>query len=165
MVYVSTHSRAEAAALALIITIYKDGGFQHTAARRRLPVTVFHHQNWRRRFNTQPRGGGCLHITVAVRPGELVSTHSRAEAAATHIGQAPSPSGGFNTQPRGGGCKWLIKPTCTCACFNTQPRGGGCIHTAQRVFAISCFNTQPRGGGCSLPKKVRKISVLNIVFR
>ena len=28
-----------------------------------------------------------------------------------------------------------------------------------------CFNTQPREGGCSLPKKARKISVLNTAFR
>ena len=35
---------------------------------------------------------------------ENVSTHSRAEAAASHDGERPQNWGCFNTQPRGGGC-------------------------------------------------------------
>ena len=33
------------------------------------------------------------------------------------------------------------------------------------VAARKSFNTQPHEGGCSLPKKARKISELNTVFR
>ena len=56
---VSTHSRAEAAAV--------DRGFNATGALG---------------FNTQPRGGGCS-LTPLIEVKDLtVSTHSRAEAAA-----------------------------------------------------------------------------------
>ena len=77
---VSTHSRAEAAAQIVFLTI-KAIWFQHTAARRRLragsgPECIFCCC-----FNTQPRGGGCITTSYLCREGE-VSTHSRAEAAA-----------------------------------------------------------------------------------
>ena len=49
--------------------------------------------------------------------------------------------------------------------FNTQPRGGGCLLKNVVVKEEQNFNTQPRGGGCALPKKARKISRLNTVFR
>ena len=99
--------------------------FQHTAARRRLPLvdgalsmklTVSTHSRAEAAaisrfryiprasgFNTQPRGGGCKGY-LPRQPGRVVSTHSRAEAAA--------------------GSK--IAPQCNPSCFNTQPRGGGC---------------------------------------
>ena len=50
-------------------------------------------------------------------------------------------------------------------CFNTQPPEGGCCKIAVRYWLIEGFNTQPPEGGCSLPKKARKIIVLNTVFR
>ena len=100
------------------------------------------------RFNTQPRGGGCLkpknqnkilllfQHTAARRRLQLlyynkqqldnVSTHSRAEAAAFTI----------------------KSPRCRKNCFNTQPRGGGCIVDSILLKISQCFNTQPRGGGC-----------------
>ena len=56
----------------------------------------------------------------------MVSTHSRAEAAA----QA------------------FVLPTPLAPCFNTQPRGGGCGRKRNRGSGKRCFNTQPRGGGC-----------------
>ena len=56
--------------------------FQHTAARRRLPVEVVKKVYFTERFNTQPRGGGCLLATGRFRERDWVSTHSRAEAAA-----------------------------------------------------------------------------------
>ena len=78
-------------------------GFQHTAARRRLLHSRGMAASGFPRFNTQPRGGGCRDIEdwIAER---LVSTHSRAEAAAAVDS---------------------VK-ICTPLCFNTQPRGGGC---------------------------------------
>ena len=54
---VSTHSRAEAAAL-LLTSHALFTAFQHTAARRRLRFPVGAAFTWAR-FNTQPRGGGC----------------------------------------------------------------------------------------------------------
>ena len=55
--------------------------FQHTAARRRLPIGL-----------------------MLLQPTASVSTHSRAEAAATARLQAERNGNCFNTQPRGGGC-------------------------------------------------------------
>ena len=56
----------------------------------------------------------------------LVSTHSRAEAAADII----------------------LSSLLLFIGFNTQPRGGGCHHTRARSHYSLSFNTQPRGGGC-----------------
>ena len=56
--FVSTHSRAEAAAVALTAFLIFSSG-----------------------FNTQPRGGGCAAL-AAFLLSAVVSTHSRAEAAA-----------------------------------------------------------------------------------
>ena len=56
---VSTHSRAEAAAVSEGGIFTKVYWFQHTAARRRLlPISLFLFIF--QCFNTQPRGGGCL---------------------------------------------------------------------------------------------------------
>ena len=114
----------------------------------------------------------------------MVSTHSRTEAAANtkrclmrhrkfqHTAARrrrlrATVWSCFNTQPRGGGCNHNLYWSGYCIeCFNTQPRGGGCARSLSFArLQYPCFNTQPRGGGCSLPKKARKISVLNIVFR
>ena len=77
--------------------------FQHTAARRRLPLTVILSVLHVISFNTQPRGGGC-------------NPSKRTESARQ----------GFNTQPRGGGCINPISSMPRGRSFNTQPRGGGC---------------------------------------
>ena len=49
--------------------------------------------------------------------------------------------------------------------FNTQPPEGGCQARKDQKEGVYGFNTQPPEGGCSLPKKARKISALNTVFR
>ena len=101
---VSTHSRAEAAAVMTCLSHFRKDKFQHTAARRRLHVWISTQIALMARFNTQPRGGGCPKVrtdaakrhmfqhTAARRRLQLrrwltaasreVSTHSRAEAAA-----------------------------------------------------------------------------------
>ena len=77
--------------------------FQHTAARRRLlfllllPLGYFSFNTQPRGggcftpcfyrvakmgFNTQPRGGGCIYDLADLVGASVVSTHSRAEAAA-----------------------------------------------------------------------------------
>jgi len=78
---VSTHSRAEAAALQKENTTGTRQKFQHTAARRRL-----------------------LDIAHPELLQQIVSTHSRAEAAAMKELITALKNYGFNTQPRGGGC-------------------------------------------------------------
>ncbi len=78
---VSTHSRAEAAADQLACYIVHSR-FQHTAARRRLPRFGMSCIRPMGGFNTQPRGGGCLALFLPCLIATLVSTHSRAEAAA-----------------------------------------------------------------------------------
>ena len=145
---VSTHSRAEAAA---------DLGYSHLTHKLC--------------FNTQPRGGGCTnknnrpcyssmfqHTAARRRLPSIstpfifktsVSTHSRAEAAATSASNISSNNKCFNTQPRGGGCfsqhTAINRAT---VCFNTQPRGGGCSCSPRQPTSCCRFNTQPRGGGC-----------------
>ena len=56
-------------------------------------------------FNTQPRGGGCLKDFISPKKQDIVSTHSRAEAAARHQSSKTIGTFRFNTQPRGGGCQ------------------------------------------------------------
>ena len=78
---VSTHSRAEAAA-SIIIQSSQSSAFQHTAARRRLRLilpcvyteSMFQHTAARRRLLATQNNG---------YPFNNVSTHSRAEAAAS----------------------------------------------------------------------------------
>ena len=100
--------------------------FQHTAARRRLhtpchnwiAIMMFQHTAARRRL---PNFTSVKAVKI------LVSTHSRAEAAATFVFSYDHIHNSFNTQPRGGGCK-ARKTKANCGQrFNTQPRGGGCV--------------------------------------
>ena len=55
------------------------------------------------RFNTQPREGGCM-TTMAQWICWIVSTHSRAKAAAPRSLRNIICIVRFNTQPREGGC-------------------------------------------------------------
>ena len=125
--------------------------FQHTAARRRLHLSLrdisslscFNTQprgggcrmtattaTFTHCFNTQPRGGGCSWLFY-FPPLRRVSTHSRAEAAALSLFVSNKPFLSFNTQPRGGGCRQAISQAYNKRGFNTQPRGGGCELTQQ----------------------------------
>ena len=106
--YVSTHSRAEAAALTLLTCLFAHR-FQHTAARRRLPLNNGDNRQSINCFNTQPRGGGCFNSVRVL----------------------PCPSC-FNTQPRGGGCLGTSTIRIRSGGFNTQPRGGGCLRDCRR---------------------------------
>ena len=123
--------------------------FQHTAARRRLlkisnvqiAAIPFQHTAARRRLRQQ---------NILINYYGKVSTHSRAEAAASFNFKNTCVFFCFNTQPRGGGCK--MKNTeilLTIKRFNTQPRGGGCFCFGLGFVDFPRFNTQPRGGGCS----------------
>ena len=168
--YVSTHSRAKAAAPHLL-------GFPSTRttvsthSRAKAAASLPQDQQMAYfSFNTQPREGGCLRTTT---PSMSMSR--------------------FNTQPREGGCKVCNKRKSEVMGFNTQPREGGCsflaiyttpflsfqhiaarrrlpsnvasalsnilvsTHSRAKAAAFSyilfylrcgCFNTQPREGGC-----------------
>ena len=122
---VSTHSRAEAAAFG---GIYVGVGlWVSTHSRAEAAADLgYSHLTHKLCFNTQPRGGGCTnknnrpcyssmfqHTAARRRLPSIstpfifktsVSTHSRAEAAATSASNIRSNDKCFNTQPRGGGC-------------------------------------------------------------
>ena len=107
---VSTHSRPKAAAVNSVIPTSFVFGFQHTAARRRLPPTIgtmppllgFQHTAARRRLQSKAskiKSKSWFQHTAARRRlhrlnfkqsiHDLVSTHSRAEAAAP---KSPKPT-------------------------------------------------------------------------
>ena len=96
--------------------------------------------------HSRAEAAACHNSTHIFR--QLVSTHSRAEAAAWNAWSLTTISPSFNTQPRGGGCRivWLFDSEKQS--FNTQPRGGGCWSSKSQSFSCRRFNTQPRGGGC-----------------
>ena len=144
---VSTHSRPKAAAPPPILfpleircfnTQPPEGGcghfhlnprhiqrFQHTAARRRLPLRLLLLPT-RHSFNTQPPEGGCREASKEIATTVLVSTHSRPKAAADRY----------------------VRSQCAKHCFNTQPPEGGCITIFSFLLSNTCFNTQPPEGGC-----------------
>ena len=99
---VSTHSRAEAAAQTIE---HQDHFqlFQHTAARRRLRFINAFACAWGEFQHTAARRRLLVTTTLILRSA-LVSTHSRAEAAACRMLFKFIDTTGFNTQPRGGGC-------------------------------------------------------------
>ena len=76
-------------------------------------------------FNTQPRGGGCIEQFRA-KVIIIVSTHSRAEAAANSSRVTPI-TGDVSTHSRAeaAACFGLLIDFEVIS-FNTQPRGGGC---------------------------------------
>ena len=103
LLYVSTHSRAKAAAIKLSWHYQVLKPFQHTVARRRLRICCvmcalkpkFQHTVARRRLLKY------FHDSIVLY---VVSTHSRAKAAAKPLLQHHLLSCSFNTQSREGGC-------------------------------------------------------------
>ena len=150
MRFVSTHSRAKAAASSLtkstqcisrFNTQPREGGcvqsvfldntpiqFQHTAARRRLLNSMFNHSSYNPSFNTQPREGGCDLAYIGNILIAWVSTHSRAKAAA------------FVTT--------MVSPSLTFQ--HTAARRRLLIKNSFIIFKFLSFNTQPREGGCKV---------------
>ena len=121
--------------------------FQHTAARRRLP-DLTRPGRGRKRFQHTAARRRLLYSCVAEKCPTVVSTHSRAEAAALALLARAFFLRCFNTQLRGGGCSFNQILSGVPKRFNTQPRGGGCGSISTHPAGIKCFNTQPRGGGC-----------------
>ena len=78
--WVSTHSRAEAAAKASSFTNRETGVSTHSRAEAAAPLLMLAFpMSWS--FNTQPREGGCVFGPDGRLIFDSVSTHSRAEAA------------------------------------------------------------------------------------
>ena len=103
---VSTHSRAKAAACLISVKHSGIAGFQHTAARRRLPARTTT-PSVKDPVSTHSRAKAAAQ---AIGDGKIktpVSTHSRAKAAAYFIDSLFGVSQCFNTQPREGGCNRL----------------------------------------------------------
>ena len=141
---VSTHSRPKAAERGQNLKPPKNG-FQHTAARRRLPDRL-HRLRYSHSFNTQPPEGGWKCLKGLLIRG-WVSTHSRPKAAVLVLNpQTGATDVSTHSRPKAAGIP------------NHKSRGGRPVSTHSRPKAavvnhminllILCFNTQPPEGGC-----------------
>ena len=120
--------------------------FQHTATRRRLPVSfrsssyqhLFQHTAARRRLPLQPRPSffaGWFQHTAARR---------RLRTSTATTGKSKS----FNTQPPEGGCRQAHKLRLqTFVSTHSHPKAAA-KHAGRRQRQQRGFNTQPPEGGC-----------------
>ncbi len=164
---VSTHSRPKAAGCKCARAKSITKSFQHTAARRRLPITTTC-CGWLSSFNTQPPEGG-WDIEYCRVEGTMVSTHSRPKAAGPPTVRAACMSLFQHTAAR----RRLLAAYTPCLFrtglfqhtaarrrlipsqrlhqphrgFNTQPPEGGWIGLRREVDFRDGFNTQPPEGG------------------
>ena len=119
---VSTHSRPKAAERGRPI-ILSNRTFQHTAARRRLPLQRCL-SCFQRSFNTQPPEGGWE--SIGLMPSDTgVSTHSRPKAAdVLYFCIFTQIYVSTHSRPKAAENIWIQKVLHIC--FNTQPPDGGC---------------------------------------
>ena len=126
---------------------YLDAVFQHTAARRRLPLDSSIPPVLSR-VSTHSRAEAAANSRFILQARKTVSTHSRAEAAARSSGKVIH-SRTVSTHSRAeAAANIFLLPHSSNDSFNTQPRGGGCHQRCDLPFKKQSFNTQPRGGGC-----------------
>ena len=166
---VSTHSRPKAAGLIQEFFLLISKKFQHTAARRRLGVSM---RPFRGRicFNTQPPEGGWARCT-ALPPRSSSFQHTAARRRLDLIcrGLTDSPlfqhtaarrrlaiSNGFFAFKNNGfqhtaARRRLVRRGWRCSgvkgSFNTQPPEGGWGAVGAMIKDVMCFNTQPPEGG------------------
>ena len=122
------------------------GGFQHTAARRRLDyiqvLTNIHIDS----FNTQPPEGGWTGI-ISIASSHTVSTHSRPKAAGTlaFAGYLKRPVS-THSRPKAAGLWCLFHFFLSVVSTHSRPKAAG---FSLRPLALlpTCFNTQPPEGG------------------
>ena len=143
--------------------------FQHTAARRRLPIrdfthgffTTFQHTAARRRLlfteqkmkyidkvstHSRPKAAALSFIHACSYIG--VSTHSRPKAAAYHHNELHRNTA-VSTHSRAKAAAFYgAKNEIHRQSFNTQPPEGGCTFIYTRLLIYWGFNTQPPEGGC-----------------
>ena len=148
--------------------------FQHTAARRRLPLAKSF-CSVSIRFNTQPPEGGC--DCLFYRSSKIIGFQHTAARRRLRFGKLDGRTNGFsfNTQPPEGGCQFAdigenqdTRFQHTAArrrlpktkykrpvpsSFNTQPPEGGCVRGGKKINVQAFgFNTQPPEGGCGCYK-------------
>ena len=104
------------------------GGFQHTAARRRLPG---------------------IQDVLSRLPD--VSTHSRPKAAARVLQFPSAPIFCFNTQPPEGGCVRKDQNAIMATSFNTQPPEGGCPYNGAPNRPNDIVSTHSRPKAAAQP--------------
>ena len=122
-------------------------GFQHTAARRRLPLWFYHAERYGYCFNTQPPEGGCVRTVIGGINAPLFQ-HTAARRRLPSEKRRIHCMKSFNTQPPEGGCLWKLNKVILTNCFNTQPPEGGCRKNLPSWTRRYSFNTQPPEGGC-----------------
>ena len=82
---------------------------------------------------------------------KIVSTYSRAEAAATVALPVKLSANCFDTQPRGGGCRKMRIHIHGGRIVSTHSRAeAAALHKLLKTWRPCGFNTQPRGGGCEI---------------
>ena len=140
-ILVSTHSRTKAAANGQWVKVESQEVSTHS--RTKAAALEFINKVRQSGVSTHSRTKAAAKIFSLAIANAFVSTHSRTKAAAL-----------FRNFSR------LELYVSTHSRTKAAAGFRGCSH----IFSI-CFNTQPHEGGCSLPKKARKISVLNTVFR
>ncbi len=124
-------------------------GFQHTAARRRLPTQLVP-LSMSLIVSTHSRAEAAAGDNLTGQgEGDDVSTHSRAEAAAKQEEDRYNKRIVSTHSRAEAAAIDHIKRSHGESCFNTQPRGGGCTWRPRLLGVRRSFNTQPRGGGCT----------------
>ena len=163
---VSTHSRPKAAACSTFKKCGEDTGFntqppeggcvmlqvqgillykfQHTAARRRLPLAVGSDALHLSCFNTQPPEGGCALRESLARQGINVSTHSRPKAAASLGLVLDKLVNGFNTQPPEGGCFFRVDRVTKPLSVSTHSRPKAAAASNIKIREILTVSTHSR---------------------
>ena len=139
---VSTHSRPKAAGQQQGSS-RAYGGFQHTAARRRL-LRFLVSQSQTKGFNTQPPEGGC---PIGRFSFSLISFQHTAARRRLDGGRHGQPDRlGFNTQPPEGGWRYP-EPSDVEILVSTHSRPKAAGPSKTGSSPLFGFNTQPPEGG------------------
>ena len=152
-VIVSTHSRAKAAASSQFVvtgiirsfnTQPREGGCQCGKTERQR----------RRSFNTQPREGGCTQANKVSGLIGIVSTHSRAKAAADYLNAKGYAITWFQHTAARRRLQCKLKIVLFCCLVSTHSRAKAAAIEKILLKSITYgFNTQPREGGCRVKAK------------
>ena len=132
--------------------------FQHTAARRRLPL-YFSVSYCFLKVSTHSRAKAAARVYLML-PFHNGFQHTAARRRLQKSSNRINPTRCFNTQPREGGCHQTGARRRHTESFNTQPREGGCAKKIIIKLITCSFNTQPREGGCAILSESGKLADL-----